>query len=172
MVRPANLAIDEAQRVADLGEVKQKLRHDVQKTIEQRAEVQTARESGSVDAVASNLQQKAVTEVRETELEMERARRGARVNQFVDYVFYVAYGLIGLKIALELFGARDGNAFMSFLNALTAPLLAPFRGLMPDPAVGGSQLMLSFIVALIVYGLLHLAIRGLLRVLVYRETRL
>ena len=172
MVRPANLTVDEAQRVADLGEVKQKLRHDVQKNIEQKSEMRTAQESGAVDAVASSLHHKAVAEVRETELEMERARRGARVNQFVDYVFYVAYGLIGLKIALELFAARDANPFMRFLNALTAPLLAPFRGLMPDPAVGGSQLMLSFIVALIVYGLLHLAIRGLLRVLVYRETKL
>ena len=172
MVRAANLEMDEAQRVADLGQVKQNLRHDVQESIERKAEVRTAQQSGAVEAVASNLQQKAVSEVRETELEMERARRGARVNQFVDYIFYVAYGLIGLKIALELFGARDGNAFMSFLNALTAPLLAPFRGLLPDPAVGSSQLMLSFIVALIVYGLLHLAIRGLLRVMVYRETRL
>ena len=44
--------------------------------------------------------------------------------------------------------------------------------LMPDPAVGSFQLMLSFVVALIVYGLAHLAVRGLLRVLVFRETKL
>jgi uncharacterized protein YggT (Ycf19 family) len=172
MVRAANLEVDEAQRVADLGQVKQRLRHDVQESIERKADVRSARQSGSVDEVASNLQQKAVSEVRETELEMDRARRGARVNQFVDYVSYLAYGLIGLKIALELFAARDSNPFMQFLNTITAPLLAPFRGLLADPAVGGSQLMLSYIVALIVYGLLHLAVRSLLRVLVYRETKL
>ncbi|MGH7860512.1 MAG: YggT family protein [Candidatus Binatia bacterium] len=172
MVRAAHLEVDEAQRAADLGEVKQKLRHDVQESIERKAEVRSAEQSGAVEAVAQNLQRKAVSEVRDSELELERARRGARVNQFVDYLFFVAYGLIGLKIALELFGARDGNAFMGFLNVVTAPLLAPFRGLMPDPAVGGSQLMLSYIVALIVFGMVHLAVRGLLRVLVYRETKL
>jgi hypothetical protein len=32
--------------------------------------------------------------------------------------------------------------------------------------------MLSFVVALIVYGLAHLAVRGLLRVLVFRESKL
>jgi len=172
MVRTAQLDQDEAQRAADLGEVKQKLRHEVQQSIEKKIAARSEQESGAVDAVASHLKQKAVSEVGESERELERARGGARINQFVDYAFYVAYGLIGLKIALELFAARDSNGFMRFLNLVTTPLLAPFRGLMADPSVGGSQLMLSFVVALVVYGLLHLAVRGLLRVLVLRETKL
>jgi uncharacterized protein YggT (Ycf19 family) len=172
MVRTAHLVEDEAHRIADLEEVKQKLRHGVQESIEQRVAIGTEVESRQVDAVAHELKRKALSEVGETERELERARGLARLKQFVDYAFYLAYGMIGLRIALELFGARDASGFMRFLRALTAPLLAPFRGLMPDPSVGSSQLMLSFIVALIVYGLLHLAVKGLLRVLVFRDTKL
>jgi len=101
---------------------------------------------------------------------MERARAIARVNQFVDYVFFLIYGLVGLMIGPELLGARNWSGFMRFMTAVTTPLLAPFKGLMPDPAVGSFQLMLSYVVALVVYLLLHKAIKGLLRILVFRET--
>jgi len=176
MVREAHLVEDEAQRVADLGQVKQKLRHEVQESIERKVVSRSGSPSDTgsreVEAVARSLKHKALSEVGQTERELERARGIARLNQFVDYLFYVAYGLIGLKIGLELLGARDSSGFMRFLAVVTAPLLAPFRGLMPDPAVGSFQLMLSFIVALVVYALLHMAVKGLLRVLVFRETKL
>jgi uncharacterized protein YggT (Ycf19 family) len=172
MVREAHLIEDEAQRVADLEEVKQKLRHEVQGSIEKKVGTRSEQESREVESVARDMKHRALSEVGETERELRRARGIARVNQFVDYVFYVVYGLIGLDIGLELFGARDSSGFMKFLHLVTAPLLAPFKGLMPDPAVGSFQLMLSFVVALIVYGLAHLAVRGLLRVLVFRETKL
>jgi hypothetical protein len=41
---------------------------------------------------------------------------------------------------------------------------------MNDPAVGSFQFMLSYVVALAVYGLLHLAINGLLRLMAERKT--
>lgn len=172
MVREAHLIEDEAHRLADLEQVKQKLRHGVQESIERNVGSRTETESREVEAVALDLKQRALSEVEGAERELRRARGIARVNQFVDYAFSVVYGLIGLDIVLELFGARDASGFMRFLHAVTAPLLAPFRGLMPDPSLGRFQLMLSFVVALVVYGLLHLAIRGLSRVVVYRESRL
>ena len=172
MVREAHLIEDEAQRVADLEEVKQKLRHEVQGSIEKKVETRSEQESREVESVARDFKHRALSEVGETERELRRARGISRLTQFVDYAFYVVYGLIGLDIGLELFGARDSSGFMRFLHLVTAPLLAPFKGLMPDPAVGSFQLMLSFVVALIVYGLAHLAVRGLLRVLVFRESKL
>ena len=51
-------------------------------------------------------------------------------------------------------------------------MLAPFRGLMPDPAVGSMQLMLSFVVALVVYVLAHMAVNGLLRLFAERKSRI
>jgi hypothetical protein len=41
---------------------------------------------------------------------------------------------------------------------------------MPDPAAGGFQLMLSYLVALAAYVLLHLAVNGLLRIFAQRKT--
>jgi uncharacterized protein YggT (Ycf19 family) len=107
-----------------------------------------------------------------SEAELGRARAGARVSQIVDYVFYVLYGLIGLQIALELLGAREASGFKQFMNTVTYPFLAPFKGLMADPAVGSSQLMFSYIIGLVVYLLLHLAINGALRLLVTKKTEI
>ena len=49
-------------------------------------------------------------------------------------------------------------------------LLAPFRGIMSDPSVGSMQLMLSYVVALVVYVLLHMAVSGLLRLFAHRKS--
>ncbi|MBK5257680.1 MAG: YggT family protein, partial [Vicinamibacteria bacterium] len=68
------------------------------------------------------------------------------------------------------FGARQASGFKRFLDTLTWPLLAPFKGLMPDPAVGSMQLMLSYIVALVVFLLLHMAVNGLLRLFAERKS--
>jgi uncharacterized protein YggT (Ycf19 family) len=67
-------------------------------------------------------------------------------------------------------GARESNTFKSFIDALTAPLLMPFNTLMPDVARGRFQLRISYLVALLVYVLLHLAINGLLRLVAHRKT--
>jgi hypothetical protein len=41
---------------------------------------------------------------------------------------------------------------------------------MPDPGVGRFRFMLSYIIALFVYMLVHMAINGLLRIFVHRKT--
>jgi uncharacterized protein YggT (Ycf19 family) len=92
------------------------------------------------------------------------------VSQVVDYIFYFIYALIGLETLLELLGARETNAFKNFIDALTAPLLLPFNRLMPDLASGRFQLKVSYLVALLVYVMLHLAVNGLLRMMAHRKT--
>ena len=163
-------AADEARRIAQHERIKGKVEEDVHADIARRAATPKPAEQAQVDAVASNLKHKAAAEVVETESELHRARRTTRVSQVADYVFYIVYGLIGLEIALELLGARQSSGFKQFLDAVTYPLLAPFKGLMPDPAVGSLQLMLSYIVALVVYVLLHMAVNGLLRIFVVRKS--
>jgi hypothetical protein len=56
------------------------------------------------------------------------------------------------------------------METVCAPLLAPFKSLMPSVGSGSFQLRLSYVFALIVYLLLHLAINGLLRLLASRKT--
>jgi uncharacterized protein YggT (Ycf19 family) len=92
-----------------------------------------------------------------------RERRVARAQQVIGYLFYLVYSLIILQIVLELLAARPESGFKRFLDAVTAPLLGPFEGLMDDPSYAGYTLRFSYITALLVYALLQAAIRGLLR---------
>jgi len=170
MLEDEKLAVDESQRIAEHEAVKQDARKGVHAQIASHADRLNEHDRARVAAVGEGLKQKAITEVVETEAELDRARGVARISQVVDYVFYLIYGLIGLEILLELLGAREGNSFKNLIDRLNAPLLAPFRGLMPDPANGRFQLRVSYIFALVVYILLHLAINGLLRLLAHRKT--
>jgi uncharacterized protein YggT (Ycf19 family) len=101
--------------------------------------------------------------------EYNRIAQIARFSQVIDYAFYLIYGLISLQITLDLLGARRGNGFRNFVDTICAPLLAPFNSLMPSVGSGNFQLRLSYVFALIVYLLLHLAINGLLRLLAHRK---
>jgi uncharacterized protein YggT (Ycf19 family) len=170
MVEDEKLAIDESQRVARHEAIKDGVRSEVGSEIKRHAENLNEGEQAKVAAVGEEFKRKALNEVVETEGEIERARGIARVSQIIDYCFYLVYGIIGLEIILELFGARDGNAFRQLVATLSSPLLRPFRGLFFDPSAGIFHLRLSYIVALVVYLLIHLSINGLLRMLAQRKT--
>jgi uncharacterized protein YggT (Ycf19 family) len=172
MAEQHNLAIDEAQRVSQhesvKGEVRKKVHSDI--TREATESPDTPSERAEEAGVAESLKHKAVREVRDTESEIDRSRVAARTSQVIDYFFYIAYGIIGLVIVLEAIGARDSAGFKKFIDAVASPLLLPFRGLMPDPGIGSTRLMFSYMVALAVYLMVHLAINGLLRLVAQRKT--
>lgn len=169
LIEDEKLAVDESQRLAEHEAVKNDARESVHAEIARHADQLDERDKTQAALVGEELKSKAMAEVVETEAELERARGIARVSQIVDYVFYLIYGLIGLEVILDLLGARESNGFNRLIDRLSSPFLAPFRGLMSDPATGHYQLRLSFLFALIVYILLHLAINGLLRLLVHRK---
>ena len=164
------LAADEAQRIAQHEAVKGQVREKVHAEISRSADAQVPAARGEAEALAANMERKAVRDVAATEAELERGHAVARVSQVVDYLFYLAYGIIGLEIALDAIGARESAGFKQFIDAIASPLVAPFRGLMPTPGIGPFRFMLSYIVALIVYLLLHLAVNGLLRLFIHRKT--
>jgi uncharacterized protein YggT (Ycf19 family) len=169
LIEDEKLLIDETQRIAEHESVKQDARRGVHEEIAREADRLDEREKRTAAAVGEGFKRKAIAEVVETEAEVERARAVARISQIVDYIFYLIYGLITLQIVLDLLGARETNAFNRFVERLTAPLLGPFRGLIADPASGRFQLKLSYVIALVVYILLHLAINGLLRLVAHRK---
>jgi uncharacterized protein YggT (Ycf19 family) len=164
------LAADEARKLRQHEAVKGRVSENVHAEISREADRTTPREQNTAGDVASSLKQKAVREVADTESELTRTRRLARVSQVVDYLFYLIYGIISLEIALEALGAREGAGFKQFIDTLAAPLLAPFEGLLADPATGSYRFMLSYVVALIVYVLVHLAVKGLLRLFIQKKT--
>ena len=97
----------------------------LQREVAQAAERSTDGESRDVKEIAHELRQHAIEEISQSERREQARRRLARVYQFIDYFFFIAYALIGLLIALELLGARDRSGFMRFMHTVTAPLVAP-----------------------------------------------
>ncbi|MBI2822916.1 MAG: YggT family protein [Acidobacteria bacterium] len=164
------VGVDESRRLAQHEAVKDELRSEVQAEIASSADRADRSEQARARLIAERFKQKAMGEVVDTETEIERARDVARISQVVDYLFFLSYGIIGLEIVLELVGARDTNSFKRFIDTVASPLLAPFRGLVAEPSKGQFQFRFSYIVALIVFVLLHLAVNGMLRLFVYKKT--
>ncbi|MGH9939552.1 MAG: YggT family protein [Blastocatellia bacterium] len=164
------LTIDESDRLTSYEAIKGKVQQDVNTEIANHADRLDEVEQARAAAVGGQLKRKALNEVISAETELERSKAAARFSQVIDYLFYLIYGLISLEIILDLLGARRGNSFRNFIDADCAPVLAPFNKLIPSIGMGNFQLRLSYVFALIVYLLLHLAINGLLRLLAHRKT--
>ena len=164
------LAADEARRIAQHESVKSEVREKVHAEIARKTDERSPADQANAEALAESLKRKAVREVATTEAELDRGQAAARASQMVDFLFYVVYGIIGLEIVLDAIGARQSAGFKQFIDAMATPFLAPFKGLLPNPGVGSFRLMLSYIVALAVYVLLHMAVNGLLRLFVHRKT--
>lgn len=165
---------DEAQRAYNYEAVKSEIKADVGGEIAARADNQTtASENRRIENVANNMREKAIDEVVQTDREVERGRTLARVSQVVDYIFYVVYGLLTIRLLLALFAARSSAGFVQFIYSITDPFYAPFRGIVASPRTAeGFTLALPIIVALVVYMLLHFAINGLLRIFAHRKTEI
>lgn len=164
------LAREEAQRIANYEAIKTDVKSEVGGEIYSAAERPTVSEAENINNIAGDMRQKAVSEVVETGREVERSRTLARVSQVVDYIFFVIYGLLGIRLLLELFAARESAGFVKFVKSATGLLYAPFQGITSSPSKDGFTLALPIIIAIVAYMVLHLAINGLLRVFAHRKT--
>jgi uncharacterized protein YggT (Ycf19 family) len=164
------LAIDESKQITQHEAVKGAVRNEVHAQIEDKANQFSRTEQSEVTAVAAKLKQGTITEIGDTEVALGRAKVAARTSQIIDYIFYLIYGIIGLQILLALLGASNSNGFKRFLNVISTPFLAPFNRIMPNLTFGRFSFMLSYIVAIVIYILIHLAINGLLRMLVHKKS--
>ncbi|HEX8476388.1 MAG TPA: YggT family protein [Pyrinomonadaceae bacterium] len=167
------LAADEERRALQHESVKAQVEADVNSEIAARADRTTPVEARKMEDVAGEFRGKAINEVVETEREVERSRTVARISQVVDYIFYLIYALLAIRLLLALLAARRSAGFTQFIFSITDPLYAPFRGIVAEPTVeGGYRLALSVVIALIVYALLHTGINRLLRLLAHRKTEI
>jgi uncharacterized protein YggT (Ycf19 family) len=167
------VATDEARRAAQHEAMKSHVEHDVNADISARARTAGAAETPRLDSVATNMRGNAITEVVGKDREVARARGLARGSGFIDYIFYLIYGLLAIRLALALVGARPNNGFVRLIETVTDPFYALFRGIVPSPSVdGGFTLALPIIIAIIVYALLHAAINGFLRMIANRKTEI
>ncbi|MEZ5425227.1 MAG: YggT family protein [Pyrinomonadaceae bacterium] len=165
------LETEENQRTANYETIQTDIKREVGREITSKAERKSRADSSAVENVADDLREKAVREIVSTEREIEVGRALARFSQIVDYIFFIIYGLLGIRLLLALFAARSGADFVQFIRSVTEPFYAPFRGIVPSPSIeGGFTLALPIVVALFVYVLLHLAVNGFFRIFVHRKT--
>ena len=167
------LAAEEARRGLQHEVVKSEIEADVNSEIATRATRTTRPEAERMENIAGEFRGKAIDEVVETEREVERSRTLARVSQVIDYIFFIIYGLLLIRLVLALLAARRSAGFVQFIYALTDPLYAPFKGIVASPTTpDGNVLAWPIVIALIVYALVHLGINGLLRLFAHRKTEI
>ena len=166
------LAIEEAQRAANYEAVKSSVESKVDAEVAARANRTDVYERERIDNLAGNMRRKAINEVVETDREIERGRTLARVSQIVDYVFFIIYGLLAIRLLLELFAARENAGFFKFIKSATGFFYAPFAGIVPSPSVDGFTLALPIVIAIVAYMFLHLIINQLLRLFAHRKTEI
>lgn len=167
------LAIEEAQRAANYEAIKTNVKSDVGAEIAARADKPTVSEAAQTENMAGNMRQKAINEIADTDREVERGRVMARISQVVDYIFFLIYASLAIRLLLELFAARESAGFVKFVKSATGLLYAPFEGIMRSPSTKeGFTLALPIIVAIIAYMVLHLAINGILKIFAQRKTEI
>lgn len=164
------LAQDEAQRTANFEEIKNEVSSEVGGAIVEEVRNSNVSDTEKIEDAADTMRRKATGEVLATANEVGRARAVARISQVIDYFFFIVYGLLAIRLILALFAANSSNGFVQFIRGVTDPIYAPFKGIVPSLSIeGGFTLVLPIVVALIVYGLLHLAINGFLRIFAHRK---
>ncbi len=167
------LAADEARRELQHDAVKSEIDAEVNAEIAARADRTTRTEAAQMENIAGEFRSKAIDEVVETEREVERSRTLARISQVIDYIFFIIYGLLFIRLVLALLAARRSAGFVQFIYALTDPLYAPFKGIVASPTTeSGNTLAWPIVIAIIVYALVHLGINGLLRLFAHRKTEI
>lgn len=164
------VAVEEARRVAQHDAVKTQIEGNVNAEIKGHAQSATATQSERVGQVADEFRVRALDETLATEHQVSRSRGAARTSQYVDYAFYLIYALLGLRMVLALIGARTASGFAQFINGVSYPLYAPFRGIVPSPSTEGFTLALPVGIAILVYMLAHAAVNGALRFATHRKT--
>lgn len=164
---------DEARQVAQHNAVKSKVESRVNAEISYRAAVTTPDGRSRLADVAGQMRDRAVDETARGERSLGRARTTARGSQFLDYAFFLVYSLLAIRFVLALIAARSSNGFVQFINTLSGPFYAPFRGIVPSQqAEGGYTLAVPILVALVAYAVLHGAINAALRMVGQRKTEI
>lgn len=158
---------EEAQRAANYEAVKSNVKSEV--SAEVAADARMRGHEEKIEQMADDMRSRSISEIEESDREVKRGRAVARLSQIIDYIFFLIYGLLAIRLILALFAAREGNDFVQLIRSITDPLYAPFKGIVPSLSSDGFTLALPLVVAIIVYMLLHLAINGLLRMFVHRK---
>ena len=104
--------------------------------------------------------------VAERRVAMTRPTGATMVSRIVVVIFGLIQLLIGARIVLLALDAREGNALVAGILALSQPFVAPFEGILNSDALaaGGAVLDLAAVLALIGWTIVELVLLTILRI--------
>ena len=104
--------------------------------------------------------------VAERRVAMTRPTGATMVSRIVVVIFGLIQLLIGARIVLLALDAREGNALVAGILALSQPFVAPFEGILNSDALaaGGAVLDLAAVLALIGWTMVELVLLAILRI--------
>lgn len=88
-----------------------------------------------------------------------------RAVQVTWFVIALIVTMIALRFALKLLGASPQAEFVSFVYGVTAPIVAPFRGIFADSAQGFFVFEPSSLVAMVIYLLIGWGVVALIKII-------
>lgn len=73
------------------------------------------------------------------------------INNVINIVLTIVEALLLFRLVLKLLAANESAAFVSWIYKTSAPLLAPFEGMLPTVVESGVVLEMSTLFAIMVY---------------------
>lgn len=93
-----------------------------------------------------------------------------KATQIIWLLLVLLEAALGLRVLFKLLAVNPSNPFASFLYNFTNLFVAPFANLTGAPAVGGSVLEVSTLIAMLIYLLFAWALARIVYVLFYRPS--
>lgn len=84
------------------------------------------------------------------------------VQRLVYYIGGTILVILAMRFVLLLLGASQASGFVNFIYSLSGFFVAPFNGIFTRPTYGTSTFDSATIVAMVVYGIVTVAIAKLL----------
>jgi fluoride ion exporter CrcB/FEX len=89
---------------------------------------------------------------------VESAPIASTIANVISVLYVAILSLIGLDTLLEALGAREDNGFVSAIDTLSAPFMAPFKGVFDN-----QQYWATALIAAAVYTVIYLIAMAALR---------
>jgi uncharacterized protein YggT (Ycf19 family) len=94
-----------------------------------------------------------------------------RVERVIWFIVAVIGSLIAIRFFMKLLGASYQADFVRFIYGVTAPMVAPFRGIFQDSGSGSYVLEPESLIAIAIYLLIGWGVVALIRIISTPRTR-